>query len=269
MTVNIYSSGESPLLNIRFMGCNRLPDQVDSGPMLRNSYIIHYVLKGRGYYNGTPIEAGMGFLIYPGHMEHYWPDAADPWELLWIVSEDENMEKLFPAFRAEPRTQVFFFDFIPAVRRVRDSLCMIPDQMVSRAYLLELFLGIYKHLDRTVMEQTGRPKAELYAEFAVRYIHENYQSPIAVQALAELLHVSQPYLFRIFKNATGKAPKQYLSDYRLLQAQKLLTETAMTVTEVASSVGFGDPLAFSKFFSARVGCSPKYYRQRETHSGGL
>lgn len=260
MNVNIYSSGESPLLQIRYMGCNRLPDTVSIGPMLRNSYIIHYVTKGRGYYNGTLVEAGMGFLIYPGHIEHYWSDPESPWELLWVVSEDPNMEKLFQIFLADPETQVFSFDYMEAVCRTRDALCMIHNQVVSRASLLELFLSVFKYHDRTVIQQSGRPKSELYAEFAIRYIHENYQNILTIQSLTELLHISRPYLFRIFKDATGQAPKQYLSDYRLLQAKKFLTETSMTITEVANSVGFGDVLAFSKFFSEKTGGSPKSYR---------
>lgn len=80
--------------------------------------------------------------------------------------------------------------------------------------------------------------------------------------IQELLGVSQPYLFRIFKEATGKAPKQYLNDYRLLQAKKLLTTTALSITEIANSVGYADVLTFSRFFSSKEGCSPRAYRNR-------
>ena len=264
MRLNVYSMEQGPLLHIRYMGCNRLPDTVRIVPTLRNSYIIHYVTKGRGYYNGTPVCAGQGFLIYPGHTEAYWADPQDPWELLWIVSEDPNMEKLFPAYCADPHTQVFSYGFIPAVRRMCDALELLSAKIVSPVVLLELFLGLYKYHSSGNTAKQERPKGDIYAQFAVDYIHDNYASPITVLEIADLLGVSQPYLFRIFKAATGKAPKQYLNDYRILQAKKLLTETALPVAEIARSVGYADPLAFSKFFAIKAGMSPRAYRHAST-----
>ena len=262
MNINIHSAGESALLRIRYMGCNRLPHQVSIGPMLRNSYIIHYVTHGRGYYNGNPVETGQGFLITPGHVEEYHADPNDPWELLWVVSEDANMEKLFPAYKADPHTGIFSYDHVKAARHTTDTMLLMPRRVVSRAALLELFLSVYKYQDQSVPGQTDTSATQGYVEFALQYIHMNYQSPITVGELTQLLGVSQPYLFRIFKSATGKSPKAYLGDYRLLQAKKLLTETELSITEAAASVGYGDVLAFSKFFRGRQGVSPQHYRRQ-------
>lgn len=261
MTLNMYASGDTPLLHIRCMGCNRLPDTVKVAPMLRNSYIVHYVVKGRGFYNGSPVEKGQGFLIYPGHVVEYHADPQDPWELLWIVSEDPNMAPLFQSCHADSVSQVFSYDFVPAVSDTMDTLVMLTRTVQRPSVLLELFLRIWNHHDRDPLRTTAQSKAQTYVEFALDYIHTNYQSPVSVEDLAELLGVSQPYLFRIFKAVTGKSPKTYLGDYRLLQAKKLLAETKLTVTEVANSVGYPDALAFSRFFSKNEGTSPRAYRQ--------
>ena len=264
MNVNIYSAaGTFPLLHIRYMGCNRLPHIVSIGPMLRNSYIIHYVTRGRGYYNGNPVEAGQGFLITPGYVEEYHADPDDPWELLWVVSEDEDMRKLFPAFHADPDTGIFSYDYVGAVRQAGDAMLLMPSRVVGCAELLELFLRIHKHQDAYVPGRTEQSATQSYVDFAIHYIHMNYQSSVTVGELTELLGISQPYLFRIFKAATGKSPKQYLGDYRLLQARKLLTDTQLSVTEVAASVGYADVLAFSKFFRMRCGISPQHYRNQQ------
>jgi len=103
--------------------------------------------------------------------------------------------------------------------------------------------------------------SRIYVEFALQYFHSNYQSSVSIGELTELLGISQPYFFRIFKAATGKSPKQYLGDFRLLQAKKLLSETSLPVGQVAASVGYPDALAFSKFFALRQGISPQKYRQ--------
>lgn len=262
MNINIFSAGETPLLRIRYMGCNRLPHIVNIGPMLRNSYIIHYVIGGRGFYNGNPVEKGQGFLITPGHVEEYRADPDDPWELLWVVSEDEAMARVFETFDANSETGIFSYDYIDAVRHIGDAMLMMPRHAVSCADLLELFLGIYKYHNSASLYNRESSRAEGYVDFALHYIHLNYQSDISIGELSDLLDVSQPYLFRIFKAATGRSPKQYIGDYRLLQAKKLLKETPLTVSQVAASVGYPDALAFSKFFSARAGLSPQKYRQK-------
>ncbi len=262
MRVNVYTTGESSILRIRFMGCNRLPHTVSIAPTLRTSYIIHYVTKGQGTFNGTPLKAGMGFLIYPGQVAAYQSNPEDPWELLWIVSEDENMEKLFPLFHADSKTQIFSYSYLPPAQHMMDTLSMLPAKVIGSAAMLELFFNLFKHQEQTDLMEHSRTRSQSYAKFAVEYIQSNYYSPLTIQELQELLGVSQPYLFRIFKEATGKAPKQYLNDYRLLQAKKLLTTTSLSITEVANSVGYADVLTFSRFFSSKEGCSPRAYRNR-------
>ena len=261
MNVNIFSAGTSPLLHIRYMGSNRKTHLVNIGPMLRSSYIIHYVLSGRGYYNGNPVEQGQGFLILPGSVEEYHADRSDPWELLWVVSEDERMEKVFPAFGADPETGIFSYDFVAEAWQTADSLFLMPRQVVGGTRLLTLFLSVYQHHERPALSDGENSRMEKYVDFALEYIHRNFAGPITVGELTRLLGISQPYLFRIFRAATGKSPKQYLGDYRLLQAKKLLTETELSITEVASSVGYGDSLTFSRFFSQREGVCPQQYRK--------
>lgn len=263
MNVNIFSAGKMPLLHIRYMGCNRRPHQVNIGPMLRNSYIIHYVTGGRGFYNGNPVEKGQGFLMTPGHVEEYHSDPNDPWELLWVVSEDEAMGRVFDTFNADPETGIFSYSYVDTVIHAGDAMLIMPRHPVSCAELLELFLGIYKYHNRLSLYGRQSSHAEGYIDFALHYIHLNYQNGISIGELSELLDVSQPYLFRIFKEATGRSPKQYLSDYRLLQAKRLLQETELSVSQVAASVGYPDALAFSRFFSSRAGLSPQQYRQKK------
>ena len=173
------------------------------------------------------------------------------------------MESVFSAFDADPDTGIFTYDSVNAARNVADRLRLLPQRVISCAQMLELFLGIYKYQDRSALEQAEHPRVQSYVDFALDYIHMNYHSSISIRELTELLGVSQPYLFRIFKTATGKSPKQYLGDYRLLQAKKLLDETDLTVTQVASSVGYADALAFFKFFRLRQGVSPQTYRKRK------
>ena len=61
------------------------------------------------------------------------------------------------------------------------------------------------------------------------------------------------------------SPVQYLTKYRMSQACILLKKTDMAVKAVAFSVGYEDPLYFSRRFRETEGCSPKEYAERHEH----
>lgn len=71
---------------------------------------------------------------------------------------------------------------------------------------------------------------------AMRLLKEDPEAPL--QAIAERLGISDGYLRKLFRQRLGISPKQYQLGEQLLFAKKLLHETAMSVEQVALSVGF-------------------------------
>ena len=66
----------------------------------------------------------------------------------------------------------------------------------------------------------------------------------------------------IFKSVTKMSPQEYLMNYRMEQAKNMLKNTDMKVSDVAETVGYHDPLTFSKMFKKSVGMSPSEYREQ-------
>ena len=79
MRYEIFSNSNTPF-KINSIGFSADINVTKFGPIQRNLYIVHYVTKGKGYFNGNVVNAGQGFLIYPLMMEEYFPDKDDPWE---------------------------------------------------------------------------------------------------------------------------------------------------------------------------------------------
>jgi len=258
----IFSEGPGPLLNINAIGYAGSETVTRFGPGQRNEYIIHYVLSGKGYFNGNPVTGGYGFLITPGMMEEYYPDSEEPWEFLWATSNSPQMADLYPYFHADGKTHIFQYQDPQILRRMADRVVLNRNTAYSSFEMLEFFMGIFKQHGNCRGAQQTKGAADLYAEAAVNYINNNLYNAITVKELTEITGISQPYLFKIFTEKFGKSPKQYISDRKLLYAQKLLRETDLTVTQIAASVGFGDVLAFSKFFAGHVGVSPRKYREQ-------
>lgn len=73
--------------------------------------------------------------------------------------------------------------------------------------------------------------------------------------------ITQPYLSRIFKNCLNYTYNQYLTELRILKAKEHLQKKRfMRISEVAGSVGYQDPLYFSKVFKNITGYTPREYK---------
>jgi transcriptional regulator GlxA family with amidase domain len=72
--------------------------------------------------------------------------------------------------------------------------------------------------------------------------------------------LSQSHFLRLFKQAFGVTPHQYLRQVRLQKARQLLVQKNLSVTEVCLSVGFDNLSSFSRLFSQTFGFSPRQMR---------
>lgn len=258
MRYQVFSNQEYSPLSIDYMGVSGDMNITAFGPARRSQYIVHYVTKGKGIYNGKDVRVGQGFLIFPGELEEYRSDTKEPWEFLWVVSSDPAMEKIFQRYQADPQTGIFVYDNIPAVETVAKKIRDRRNEILDSNRLLEWYLSIFNRQTKEVGKDSA---AENYLDFTLKYMESNIHRTVTVKELTDLLGVSQPYLYKIFKEATGVSPKQYMADQKINYAKHLLKETDMTVTQIANSVGYGDLFSFSKFFAVKTGVSPQKYRQ--------
>ena len=262
MRYQIYQNLPCPLLNIFTIGYAFDPSVTCFGPAVRDAYIIHYVISGKGWFNGNPVEAGQGFLIRPGTWEHYNSDSSDPWEYLWFYTKDPTIEQLLPVFHADPDTHIFHYGYVEAVRELSSFLLSHRQTIYSGYELLEFFLRLFKHQQEADRPKAPSSNAEIYIDAAEKHIHSNLHRQVTDSELADFLGVGQSYLFRIFKARFQKSPKQYILEQKLIYAQTLLQETDISITHIAYSVGFPDVLSFSKCFRGKLGVSPQNYRRQ-------
>ena len=191
--------------------------------------------------------------------ESYYPDENDPWHFLWFIFDDPKAENFFKEYGADEKTHIFTFENIETLKETAQSLICARDQHIDSTKLLEIYLRIFNSQKKK--SATNHSSTDTYFDFSINYIHANLHTQITVNKLTELLGVNQPYLYSVFKEKTGVSPKRYIDELRIDKAKRLLKDTSLSVTQIASSVGFPDVLSFSKFFSAKVKKSPTTYRK--------
>ena len=93
------------------------------------------------------------------------------------------------------------------------------------------------------------------------HVSEQLAEEISVEALAELVDLSPFHFSRVFKQATGMPPMQFVTRERITRAQQLIRETSRSLIEIALEVGYTSPSAFTKVFRRVTGMTPMEFRK--------
>lgn len=165
------------------------------------------------------------------------------------------------------------------------------ERWMQESYLEECFLytgKVYDKLEniqlsfRSCMEQmkkkngrkqkenpdtiTMTPKKEQQKkllEEILEYLETNYRNPNLTQIqVADLFHISNYTLSRLFKNQVGVGFSEYLAAKRLEYAKELLLTSSHSVKEIAAMAGFTSENYFSRTFKLYEGVSPSAFRSQ-------
>lgn len=97
-------------------------------------------------------------------------------------------------------------------------------------------------------------------EIITSYIQKNYKYDISMQDVARHMNYSEAYFCKLFKQCFNRNFTSYLTEYRVEEAKRLLTESTVNVKEIGRAVGYSDSNYFTKVFRRITGKSPTEYR---------
>lgn len=109
------------------------------------------------------------------------------------------------------------------------------------------------------LEEKTNNRDEIFKK-AADYIVGHYQEQIGLSSICAEVGISQTYLNNVLKNRTGFTFVQYLNNYRIDAACRLLKETDMKIGEVGEAVGFMSTHYFIRVFHSIIGTSPGFFR---------
>lgn len=96
-----------------------------------------------------------------------------------------------------------------------------------------------------------------------KHVRENFQEQIRLDAIADKVSMTEPAFCRYFKKISGKTLTQFVNEYRLVHASKLLSESTSSITDICFESGFNNFSHFNKQFKAFTGKSPSDYRSEQ------
>lgn len=250
-----------------------------------DGYEIYLCLGGRGSYivedDLYPLHAGTLTVIGP-HVVHHPFSPPDETFSRYVLSISESyleqVDSLCPAAPGgvgdmltggSAASHYFLSDSqVEHARKLTAALAELPHSaesmreldLLRRVAEFILFVGDLRADPRT-RQSPGTGNERLIRE-VVSYLTASYRERITIDGLVERFPISRSRLLQLFKSTTGYTIVQFMTEYRLNKAKRLLIDCDLSMTEIASQSGFGDLSHFYYMFRRSVGISPKQYRRQ-------
>lgn len=100
---------------------------------------------------------------------------------------------------------------------------------------------------------------------AVELMHAQMERELPLEELAAAAYLSAFHFARLFKKLTGASPHAYLAAIRTAEAERLLAETDLSITEVSQQVGYRSSSHFARAFRQATGLTPRLFRSALIH----
>ncbi|MHC4874343.1 MAG: helix-turn-helix domain-containing protein [Planctomycetota bacterium] len=199
--------------------------------------VFQYTVAGRGELRfedeATSLEAGDAFIVTIPHNNHYYlPADSEYWEFIFLCLSGREAVRLVEELIAE-NGPVFNLDiesiaaqeFIETVRKVYHQEVTSQYQASQLSYTMLMALAHHLRMDSSWTALLDNIKR------ALTFCEENFKENIGVDEMAEAARYSRYHFSRVFKNAVGMAPGEYLQMQRLKYAAALLSDPTLNIKE--------------------------------------
>ena len=129
-----------------------------------------------------------------------------------------------------------------------------------KGLFFELFYEMFKadvirNVDISKTRKTSKMKVIL------DYIDNHYYENMTINNLAQMMHYNEYYFMKIFKQYTGKTFISYINEIRIEKSKYLILNTDLSITEIATKVGFNNTSYYIKKFQHLQGITPHKFRK--------
>lgn len=216
--------------------------------------VFQYTLKGKGYlatkHQIYELKEDTFFLAeLPQPFTYYRGE--EEWSFIYIEFSKEYLQWLNQSIQiVDTQGSDFLAQLLSLLQPFFSATEDIYDHS-SQAY--RIFLLIKQRVEQQSKDTLGQA--------IQNYLEGNYSKDISLDQLAEVFDLSKYKIIRLFEKEYHQTPMNYLRHYRIIQSIRYLSQSKMTIKEIAQLVGFTDVNYFSKVFKKEMGRTPTDYRK--------
>jgi len=174
------------------------------------------------------------------------------------ITQNRNLELL--ALRKTTREQTQILGKLRQLSRLQQEC---DTEFQTRNLLSEIWLLLLeeiKHADNSIFRTPQKNQDRILT--MISFIQENFADKLTLERIAGSAAVSTRECLRCFRAAIGQSPMDYLIEYRIRAAKKLLETTTLSITDIALQCGFNSNSYFTKLFHRSCGQTPNAYRKQ-------
>lgn len=243
-----------------------------------------YVKKGTGLITVDlkqyPVSAGSILLIIPGQLHSINQHEEDFMEYENIIFKPEmllakqtdtcNSSYIQPLLDGTVQLPTLYSPGMPHYERIAaciddaDEVCKTCPPAYQLVIKGQLYLMFFTLFSQYCEKQTRRKDSKSLEKMKqiTKYIENNYMEKITIESMADELNLSESHFMKFFKQTMGTTFIDYLNEYRLTMASRLLISSESSILNIAAEVGFENLSYFNRLFKKRFGVTPREYRQR-------
>ncbi len=228
-------------------------------------YVVEYILQGTGTVetpNGTfHPKAGDSYLLRAGEPCKYYSSAEDPWVKIWVNVQGSLVGPMLDSYGFKQSTHlpgVNSHDLIKSIHDIARNSSLSPEVAINRCCIS--FLRLVQFLQQSVCAQASQVHIPKNIARLKTYIDGHLDEQLTLEKCSEITYLSISQTIRSFRAAYGMPPYEYLNQQRVQTAKLLLRNSALSIQDIATQLGFQDQNYFSKYFKKKCGKSPRQYR---------
>lgn len=208
------------------------------------------------------IPASSVAILPPGIPHEYYTAPGQWWEFYWLQIGAENtalLQRLLADFG-----HVFYLPRVPRMGALVETL--FPERFAAGDMLYEITASqtVSQILHLILEDAYGSPENAMRKDGVVQRIiarlEKDYPQKLSMRSIAREHFLSEQHMIRLFREATGCTPYEYLKKYRLQKAGELLIHTDLPISEIAAMTGFSGTNNFICQFRREHGRPPGQYR---------
>lgn len=253
---------------------SRHPEKYNFFPPNRrtlNEYQLIYITKGSGYFESASVKRqivneGSIIFLFPGEWHSYYPNPNTGWDEYWVGFRGPHIDKRVEKHFFNKEDSLFRIGHSATIVRLYEDILDLAkkektgyQQMISSMVLHILGAIYYK---RKNIQFNNSYIEEKIIE-ARQLIKDNIEGTLSQEEIASKLGLGYSWFRRMFKEYTGVSPAQYQLQQKVLQAKELLTDTNLSISEIAYKLHFENTGQFSTFFKKKEGITPTLFREQQ------
>lgn len=249
-----------------------------------NEYEIIYIKKGKGiisldleYHN---VKTGDIILIVPGQLHSIEQKASETMEYENIIfgadiiasnHSDYCYTNFFSMLTKKTlqypvifnsSTCSYYSDIARCIDNADEICKTFPHgyQLALKSYLFQFFFIVFTNSPKNTTPLRKKKSLDKI-KLIIKYVENNYADNISIEDMAELCDFSQSHFMKFFKNNMEVSFIEYLNNYRLTMASRLLISSSSSIIAIAMESGFDNLSYFNRLFKKKYDMTPSEFRR--------